>query len=80
MALTPARFPSQQTCAAWIAGHPGESPLIDMAKLCSHGAHILYADDDDNQFADEDSCLNWVTGHPGQPPLTIDDNTDDSDA
>ncbi len=73
------RFPDQQTCTGWIAGHPGESPLINMAKLCSHGAHILYIDDG-NSFADEDACLGWVAEHPGTPPTAADDGADDDDA
>jgi hypothetical protein len=53
------------------------APAINMAKLCSNGAYVLYMDDNGDQFLTEASCVSWTKKHPGQPPIAIDDDPDE---
>ncbi len=52
------------------------APPVNMAKLCSNGAYVLYMDDNGDQFASEAACIAWTRQHPGQPPIAIDDDPD----
>lgn len=52
------------------------APAVNMAKLCSNGAYVLYMDDNGDQFASEAACVAWTRQHPGKPPIAIDDDPD----
>jgi hypothetical protein len=52
------------------------APAVNMAKLCSNGAYVLYMDDNGDQFGSEAACAAWTRQHPGQPPIAIDDDPD----
>jgi hypothetical protein len=52
------------------------APAVNMAKLCTNGAYVLYMDDNGDQFGSEAACVAWTRQHPGQPPIAIDDDPD----
>ena len=53
------------------------APAINMAKLCSNGAFVLYMDDNGDQFETESACVAWTRQHPGNPPISMDDDPND---
>jgi hypothetical protein len=53
------------------------APVVNMAKLCSNGAYVLYMDDYGDQFETEAACVTWTKQHPGKPPIAIDDDPDE---
>jgi hypothetical protein len=63
------------TIGAGVAVHA--APAINMAKLCSNGAYVLYMDDNGDEFETESACVTWTRQHPGQPPISMDNDPND---